>query len=281
MRLLESYGDKSIAVLPFVNMSADKDQEYFSDGIAEELLNLLAKVSALRVISRTSAFSFKGTDLKLTEAAEELNVANILEGSVRRAGDRIRVTVQLIEARSDTHLWSETYDRTFDDIFAIQDEIAAKVVEATQDHASRRRTHYRGDRSAGLFAVSSRPQPGPPRNQSMEQSNALFEQALAIDPDVRGRHRRADEEFNRRGQQRPACLPRGDLRSLEKMTKRARTLDPNSGHCPFSAGWTAMYLRQRSAGGGASFRTRADGRSDQPRDHHRCRQTARRPGPAG
>jgi len=101
---LESYGDKSIAVLPFVNMSADKDQEYFSDGIAEELLNLLAKVSALRVISRTSAFSFKGTDLKLTEAAEELNVANILEGSVRRAGDRIRVTVQLIEARSDTHL---------------------------------------------------------------------------------------------------------------------------------------------------------------------------------
>ena len=89
-------------------MSADKDQEYFSDGISEELLNLLAKIPQLRVISRSSAFSYKGKDVKLAQMAKELNVAHILEGSVRKAGNKVRITAQLIEARSDTHLWSKT-----------------------------------------------------------------------------------------------------------------------------------------------------------------------------
>jgi adenylate cyclase len=127
--LVESYGDNSIAVLPFVNMSSDVEQEYFSDGISEELLNLLTKVNGLRVISRTSAFSYKGSDKTTPQIADELNVAHVLEGSVRKAGDRIRLTVQLIEASSDTHLWSEIYDRELKDIFAIQDEVAALVVE--------------------------------------------------------------------------------------------------------------------------------------------------------
>ncbi len=118
----------SIAVLPFVNMSSDEEQEYFSDGISEELLNLLAKIPELRVTSRSSAFSFKGQSLEVPEIARRLNVAHILEGSVRKAGDQVRITAQLIEAGSDTHLWSETYNRTLDDIFAVQDEIAADVV---------------------------------------------------------------------------------------------------------------------------------------------------------
>jgi TolB-like protein len=130
--LVESYGDQSIAVLPFVNMSADPEQEYFSDGISEELLNLLAQIPELRVISRSSAFSYKGKDVKLAEIARELNVAHVLEGSVRKAGDRVRITAQLIEARSDTHLWSTTYDRTLDDIFAVQDEIAAAISTALE-----------------------------------------------------------------------------------------------------------------------------------------------------
>src|SRR5262245_45890832 len=120
---------QSIAVLPFVDMSPNKDQEYFSDGIAEELLNLLAKIEQLRVISRSSAFSFKGKDIELPEIAKRLNVAHILEGSVRMAGNQVRITAQLIDARSDRHLWSETYDRPLDNIFAVQDEIAAAVVE--------------------------------------------------------------------------------------------------------------------------------------------------------
>ncbi len=130
--LVESYGERSIVVLPFVNLSADPEQEYFSDGISEELLNLLGRIPELRVISRSSAFSFKGKDVAVPEVAKQLNVAHVLEGSVRKAGDRVRITAQLIEARSDTHLWSQTYDRTLDDIFAVQDEIAAAISSALE-----------------------------------------------------------------------------------------------------------------------------------------------------
>ncbi|MDH3816652.1 MAG: adenylyl cyclase, partial [Acidobacteriota bacterium] len=97
--IVESFGDKSIAVLPFVNMSSDPEQEYFADGISEELLNLLARIPTLRVISRSSAFSFKGKDVNIPEVAEQLNVAHVLEGSVRKSGNKIRITAQLIEAR--------------------------------------------------------------------------------------------------------------------------------------------------------------------------------------
>src|SRR6185436_14017368 len=121
-------GARSIVVLPFADMSQAKDQEYFSDGLAEELLNLLAKVPQLRVISRSSAFSFKGRNLDIATIAKQLDVAHVLEGSVRKSGNQVRVTVQLIDARTDAHLWSETYDRPLENIFAIQDEIAAAVV---------------------------------------------------------------------------------------------------------------------------------------------------------
>ena len=112
---------KSIAVLPFMNMSSDPEQEYFSDGITEEVLNLLAKTPELRVTSRSSVFSLKGQNLDIPMVAAKLGVAHILEGSVRKAGNRVRITAQLIEAGNDVHLWSETYDRELDDIFAIQD----------------------------------------------------------------------------------------------------------------------------------------------------------------
>jgi len=122
----------SIAVLPFINMSSDPEQEYFSDGITEEVLNLLVKIPELKVTSRTSVFSFKGQKVDIPTVAEKLGVAHILEGSVRKAGDRVRITAQLIEVRNDVHLWSETYERKLDDIFAIQDEIANEVVKALQ-----------------------------------------------------------------------------------------------------------------------------------------------------
>ncbi len=123
-------GEKSVAVLPFVNMSDDAENEYFSDGISEELLNVLVRVKGLRVPSRTSSFTFKGSSKKLAEIGEELQVDHILEGSVRKSGDRIRVTAQLIEVNTDTHLWSETFTRQLDDIFAVQDEIAQAIVSA-------------------------------------------------------------------------------------------------------------------------------------------------------
>lgn len=127
--VIEQYGERSIAVLPFVDMSPAKDQEYMSDGIAEELLNLLAKIPDLRVISRSSAFSFKGKDIDIPSIGEQLNARYVLEGSVRKAGNQIRITAQLIEASSDTHRWSETYDRQLENVFDIQDDIAAQVVD--------------------------------------------------------------------------------------------------------------------------------------------------------
>ena len=120
----------SIAVLPFVNMSDDRDNEYFSDGLSEELLNLLAKIPQLHVAGRTSSFQFKGDNKDLRQIGEMLNVANVLEGSVRQSGTRLRITAQLINADTGYHLWSETYDRELTDVFAIQDEIATNVVDA-------------------------------------------------------------------------------------------------------------------------------------------------------
>jgi len=123
---------KSIAVLPFVNMSGDPENEYFSDGISEEILNLLVKLPKLRVASRTSSFAFKGKDFDIPIVAERLGVATVLEGSVRRAGDRVRITAQLIDTASDSHLWSETYDREMKDVFDIQDDIAKSIVNALE-----------------------------------------------------------------------------------------------------------------------------------------------------
>ena len=120
--------DNSIAVLPFVNLSRDPDNEFFSDGVSEELLNLLAQADGLRVASRTSSFYFKGKEVDIPQIAERLSVRHILEGSVRQSGNLIRITAQLIDSRTDTHLWSKTYDRELDDIFAVQDEIAHRIV---------------------------------------------------------------------------------------------------------------------------------------------------------
>jgi len=119
---------RSIAVLPFADMSEHHDQEYFSDGLSEELINLLAQAPQLRVIARTSSFSFKGKDVDIAEIAQKLNVAFILEGSVRKSGDRLRITAQLIRATDSTHIWSQTYDQQMTDVFQIQDDIAAAIV---------------------------------------------------------------------------------------------------------------------------------------------------------
>jgi TolB-like protein len=122
--------EASIAVLPFVDMSADGDQEYFGDGLSEEILNLLAGIRELKVSGRTSSFSFKGTNVSIPEIGRTLGVAHVLEGSVRRSGDDLRITAQLVEAGTGFHLWSDTYDRRMVDVFAIQDEIAGAIADA-------------------------------------------------------------------------------------------------------------------------------------------------------
>lgn len=126
------FGDRSIAVLPFADFSPAGDQAYFSDGMAEELLNLLAKVQELRVISRSSAFRFRGDDVHVPTVAAELGVAYVLQGSVRKSGNDIRVTAQLVDAETDANVWSESFDRKLDDVFAVQDEISQAIVDELQ-----------------------------------------------------------------------------------------------------------------------------------------------------
>ncbi len=128
--------DKSIAVLPFTDMSEKKDQEYFADGMAEEIIDLLVKIPGLKVISRTSSFQFKGKTEDLRSIGTQLGVAYVLEGSVRKSGDHLRVTAQLIDSRDGTHLWSQTYDRDLSDVLKMQDEIAIALVRALQIEVS-------------------------------------------------------------------------------------------------------------------------------------------------
>jgi serine/threonine-protein kinase len=174
----------SVAVLPFANMSADPENEYFSDGLSEELLNVLAKNPELKVTGRTSSFAFKGTLEDLRDIGQKLGVETLLEGSVRKAGNRVRITVQLVKASDGFHLWSETYDRVLEDIFAVQDEIAQSVSSAlnvtllgktTPVHKINAET-YKLLLQASHFAS---------RNSGDDLKNAarLFKEVLAIDPD--------------------------------------------------------------------------------------------------
>jgi serine/threonine protein kinase/Flp pilus assembly protein TadD len=174
----------SIAVLPFVNMSSDPEQEYFSDGISEEVLNLLAKIPGLQVAARTSSFSFRDQNLEVPEIAERLNVAHVLEGSVRKAGNEVRITAQLIRADDGFHEWSETWDRSADDIFAIQDEIAADVaaqLKVTLLGAAP--TVEATDLAAYALYLQARQLGRQGTAEGLERSMALYQQALAIDPD--------------------------------------------------------------------------------------------------
>lgn len=178
----------SIAVLAFEDMSPGKDQQYLSDGLAEELLNALAQIPELKVISRSSAFSYKGKDVKLGQIAAELDVRHILEGSVRKSGNRVRITAQLIDARSDSHLWSETYDRTLDDIFAVQEDVARRVVASLRatlspraaERISRQPTEDLAAYDLYLRGREALHQDDVEGNQA---ATRLFEEAIELDPD--------------------------------------------------------------------------------------------------
>ena len=180
-----SPGNASIAVLPFANMSSDSEQEYFSDGLSEELINALARIPGLRVIARTSAFAFKGQNTDIRRIGEVLGVAHILEGSIRRSANQIRVTAQLITAADGSHLWSERFDRELADIFDMQDEIAAAIVGALQpkltpQSAPRRRYAPKLEAHEALlrawYCVWKL------TFESVAQANRFFKQAIAADP---------------------------------------------------------------------------------------------------
>ena len=132
--MVMQHNKKSIVVLPFVNMSNEVENEYFSDGITEEIINALATIPNLKVIARTSAFSFKNQNIDVRKIAEKLGVSTVLEGSIRKAGNRVRITAQFINAEDGTHFWSKNYDRDLDDIFAIQDEISLLIADEIREN---------------------------------------------------------------------------------------------------------------------------------------------------
>jgi adenylate cyclase len=178
---------KSIAVLPFVNMSDDVENEYFSDGISEEILNLLVKLPSLRVASRTSSFIFKGKEVSIPTVARDLGVETVLEGSIRRAGDRVRITAQLIDAGTDSHLWSETYDREMQDVFAIQDDIAqsiTKALEMTLSPKERRSIQNVATSDAGAYDyyLRGRSYMHTMTQRDYEHAINMYQKAIELDP---------------------------------------------------------------------------------------------------
>jgi TolB-like protein/Tfp pilus assembly protein PilF len=178
--------DKSIAVLPFVNLSGDASNEYFGDGLAEELLNVLAKLPELRVAARTSSFAYKGRNEDVRRIGNELNVATVLEGSVRKSGDKVRVTVQLINVADGYHLWSQNYDRTLSDIFTIQDEIAAAIADALKvtllGQTASAATAGTGDVNAYDLYLLGRHNMQSRTEKGLLDAISFFEKALAVDP---------------------------------------------------------------------------------------------------
>jgi TolB-like protein/Tfp pilus assembly protein PilF len=174
----------SIAVLPFANMSDDKEQDYFSDGLAEEIINLLAQISGLKVIARTSAFAFRGKEQDIRGIAEALGVSTVLEGSVRRAGSRIRVTAQLINAADGSHLWSGRYDRELSDIFAVQDEISAAIAKALRVRLSHEASPQRYTPKLAAYEayLKGRHHQAKVTPESLELARQFYEQASKLDP---------------------------------------------------------------------------------------------------
>ena len=238
---------KSIAVLPFVNMSADPENEYFTDGIAEEIINALSKVQALRVASRTSSFAFKGKNQDIRKVGEQLNVGTVLEGSVRKAGAKLRVTAQLVNVADGYQLWSDRYDRELQDVFAIQDEIAGNIVRALRvvlsdaekraieraatDNVKAYEYYLRGRQFFHQF-----------RRTGMQFARRMFERAIEVDPDYALAHAGVAD----------CCSflymywdgSKANLEGAESASRKALTLDPERAEAHASRGFAVSLSRQ-------------------------------------
>jgi len=228
--------DKSIAVLAFADMSPNKDHEYFSDGISEEILNLLAKVTDLKVISRTSSFAYKGKEDNIKRIAGELNVGHILEGSVRKSGNTLRITAQLINAKDGTHIWSETYDREMNDIFKIQDEIAGKVTQQLEASLLDNIASNVADPNAydlylqGMFHWNKL------TSQSLDTALKYFEIARNIDPDYALAYAGIANVWVGKAQQGLASFAEAEPK-MEEAVAKALSLDSTSAEIYESKAW--------------------------------------------
>ena len=247
---------RSIAVLPFVNMSGDAGNEYFADGLSEELLNLLVKLPELRVAARTSAFKFKGEKIDVKDVAQKLNVAHILEGSVRKSGNKVRITAQLFKAADGYHLWSETYDRTLDDIFVVQDDIAGEVVKALKLTllGSTSVTRSRPvDPEAYNLALQGRFFV----EHDLQRSVDYFRRARERDPDYAPAWAGLSQAYAYQAAFGYAPVADGFRRAREAAEK-ALALDPQLVDAHLAMGWIQLVHDWDWEGADASFRTALD-----------------------
>jgi TolB-like protein/Flp pilus assembly protein TadD len=248
----------SVAVLPFANVSADPEQEYFCDGTAEEIINALARVQGLRAVARTSAFAFKGRNEDVRAIGRRLDVGAIVEGSVRRSGDRLRITAQLVDVRDGSPLWSERFDRRLEDVFAIQDEIALAVVEGLKvrllagekTSLLRRHTENVEAHSAylgGLFEWNRMTPEGFSRCQ------ALFREAIRLDPEFAPAYARLADSFT--SVTWWADQPPAEALALARpLVEQALALDPNLAHAHSVAGHCAAFFERDSEAGERNLR---------------------------
>jgi len=244
--LLPSPPEKSIAVLAFVNMSNDPENEFFSDGIAEEIINALSKIKALHVASRTSSFSFKGKSEDIGEVGRKLKVQTVLEGSVRKSGDRLRVTAQLINVGDGYHLWSERYDRQLEDVFAIQDEIAENIVRALrvvlgEDEKRALEKAPTENVQAYEYYLRGRQIQHQMRRSPLQYARRMFERAIELDPKFARAHAGAAD----------CCSflymywdsSNANLDAANASSQRALELEPSSAEAHTSRG-VALTLRK-------------------------------------
>src|SRR5262245_11124328 len=246
-------GIRSVAVLPVVDLSAERDQEYLSDGVAEEILNVLTKVGGLHVAARTSCFAFRGTNVDAREIGRRLAVDAFLEGSIRKAGNRVRITVQLINAQNGYRLWSERFDRELDDIFAIQDEIARRVVDAlglslTQREERRLLKRSTSNVAAYEFYLRGRKLFQKWTRQNIELACKMFRRAIELDPDFADAWAGlATAHVHLFG-----CDNEPHLERAREASDRALKLDPESAEAHVAAG-QRLSMEQRYADAAKKF----------------------------
>jgi serine/threonine-protein kinase len=262
---------KSIAVLPFANLSSDPENEYLADGIAEEIINALAKLEGLRVAARTSTLSFRGQHIDVRRAGAQLNVATVLEGSVRRAGNRLRVTAQLINAEDGYHLWSERYDRELQDVFAIQDEISLAIVETLKVKLAASPQQQLGKaRTTNLAAYNLFLQGRYYWNQrgaGLAQAAECFRQAIDIDPTYAPAHSALADSYSLQGWWRQTS----PAQSFPKALAEARTavsLDDNLAEAHVSLAFARMCYEWAWDDAAKEFRRGLELNRGYPTGHH-------------
>ena len=238
----------SIAILPFTNMSGDPEQEYFSDGITEDIITDLSKIAGLTVIARNSSFTYKGRSVDIRTVGRELGVQSVLEGSIRRAGKRVRITAQLVDAATGGHLWAERYDRDLTDIFEVQDDVTRRIVDAlkvTLSPAENARLTAGGTSSMDAYDYVLRGRElllGKNKNrETFEQSTKFFMRALELDPNYPKAYAALSMAYNLDYQNRWSDDPDGSLPLAKRYAKQAIEKDPNEPFARLVASWAAIF----------------------------------------